>query len=104
MLEMVYEMVGNPVNDSLLFVEASPVFHADKIKVPLFIAQGARDPRVNKAESDQMVDALKARGIEVEYMVKENEGHGFYNQENQYDFYRAMIAFLNKHMIIKTGE
>lgn len=48
----------------------SPVFHVDQIKAPLFVAQGANDPRVNKAESDQMVEALKKRGIEVEYMVK----------------------------------
>jgi len=98
LLQMLYEMVGDPVKDSLSLAETSPVFLADKIKAPLFIAQGARDPRVNKAESDQMVEALKSRGIEVEYMVKDNEGHGFYNQENQFDFYRAMIVFLDKHM------
>ncbi len=98
MLEMLYEMVGDPVKDSLLLAETSPVMLVNNIKAPLFIAQGARDPRVNKAESDQMVEALKARGVEVEYMVKDNEGHGFYNQENQFDFYRAMINFLDKHM------
>ncbi len=54
-----HEMVGDPEKDSLLMAEASPVLHADKIKAPLFIAQGANDPRVNKAESDQMVEALK---------------------------------------------
>jgi dipeptidyl aminopeptidase/acylaminoacyl peptidase len=95
---MLYELVGDPVQDSLLLAEVSPVFHADKIKSPLFIAQGANDPRVNKAESDQMVDALKARGIEVEYMVKNNEGHGFYNEENRFDFYRAMEKFLARHI------
>ncbi len=97
-MEMMYEMVGDPKKDSLLMAEASPVFHADKIKAPLFVAQGANDPRVNKAESDQMVDALKKRGVEVEYMVKDNEGHGFYNEENQFDFYEAMEKFLAKHM------
>jgi predicted esterase len=55
----------------------------EKIKSPLFIAQGANDPRVNKAESDQIVEALKKRGVKVEYMVKDNEGHGFQNEENQ---------------------
>ncbi|MBN2524650.1 MAG: S9 family peptidase [Bacteroidales bacterium] len=98
MRELWYELVGNPVKDSLLLAEVSPVFHADKIQVPLFIAQGANDPRVNKAESDQMVEALKQRGIEVEYMVKDNEGHGFHNEENRFDFYRAMDAFLAKHI------
>ena len=72
----------------------SPVFHADKIKAPLLIAQGARDPRVNKAESDQMVAALAARGIQVEYLVKDNEGHGFRNEENRFEFYEAMERFL----------
>jgi dipeptidyl aminopeptidase/acylaminoacyl peptidase len=97
-LDQLYEMVGDPSKDSLLLASASPVFHADKIKVPLFIAQGANDPRVNKAESDQMVEALKARGIEVEYMVKSDEGHGFHNQNNQFDFYGAMEKFLEKHL------
>jgi len=97
-LEMMYEMVGNPVSDSLQFVETSPALNADKIVAPLLIAQGANDPRVNKAESDQMVEALKARGITVEYLVKDNEGHGFRNEENRFDFYRAMEKFLGEHM------
>jgi dipeptidyl aminopeptidase/acylaminoacyl peptidase len=100
-LDQFYEMVGDPEKDSLLFAEASPVFHADKIKVPLFVAAGANDPRVNKAESDQMVNALRNRGIEVEYMVKENEGHGFLNQNNQFDFYGAMEKFLEKYLKAK---
>jgi dipeptidyl aminopeptidase/acylaminoacyl peptidase len=97
-LDMLYEMVGNPVTDSLLLAEASPVYHVDKIKAPLFVAQGANDPRVNINESDQIVNALKERGIDVEYMVKDNEGHGFGNEENRFDFYRAMIVFLDKHL------
>ncbi|NEN24706.1 prolyl oligopeptidase family serine peptidase [Cryomorpha ignava] len=97
---MMYEMVGNPEEaaDSILLKEASPVFHADKIVKPLFVAQGAQDPRVNKDESDQMVAAMKARGVEVEYMVKDNEGHGFHNEENRFEFYRAMDAFLANHL------
>ncbi len=98
MLEMMYEQVGNPDTDAEQLDATSPALHADKICVPLFIAQGANDPRVNKAESDQMVEALKKRGIEVEYMVKDNEGHGFHNQENRFDFYRAMEAFLAKYL------
>lgn len=98
MLDMFYEMVGNPKTDSLMLAEVSPVYHVDRIKAPLFVAQGANDPRVNKAESDQIVQALKDRGIDVEYMVKDNEGHGFHNQENRFDFYRAMLTFLDKHL------
>lgn len=97
-LDQFHEMVGDPVQDSLLLAESSPVLHADRIKAPLFVAQGANDPRVNKDESDQMVAALRNRGVEVEYMVKENEGHGFRNQDNRFDFYGAMEKFLEKHM------
>ena len=98
MLEMMYEQVGDPVKDKEMMAAYSPALHADKIKVPLLVAQGANDPRVNKAESDQMVAALRERGIEVEYMVKDNEGHGFSNQENRFDFYRAMERFFSKHL------
>ncbi len=99
MLDMLYEMVGDPVKDSAMLKKASPVFHADKMTAPLFIAQGANDPRVNIDESDQMVAALKEKGVEVEYMVKDNEGHGFHNEENRFDFYRAMEKFLNQHLM-----
>ncbi len=98
MREMFYEMMGHPEKDKDLYTRISPIFHADKIKVPLLVAQGANDPRVNKQESDQIVEALKKRGIEVLYMVKENEGHGFRNEENRFDFYRAMEEFLGKHL------
>lgn len=97
-LQMFYEMVGDPVRDSLMLREVSPVLNADKIKTPLFVAQGANDPRVNINESNQMVEALRNRGITVEYMVKEDEGHGFYNEKNQFDFYNAMEKFLAEHL------
>lgn len=98
MLDMMYEMVGNPITDSIMLREVSPVFHVDKIVSPLFIAQGANDPRVNIDESDQIVEAMKKRGIVVEYMVKDDEGHGFHNEENRFDFYRAMEAFLSQQL------
>jgi len=97
-LEMLFEMVGDPEKDRDLLKAASPLFHVDKIKVPLFIAQGVNDVYVPKSESDQMVKALKKRGIDVPYMVKENEGHGFRNEENRFDFYRAVEKFLGKHL------
>jgi dipeptidyl aminopeptidase/acylaminoacyl peptidase len=96
--KQMYEMVGDPAKDSLLMRAASPVYHVDKIRCPLFVAQGANDPRVNKAESDQMVDAIKKRGVHVEYMVKNDEGHGFYNEENRFDFYGVMEQFLDQHI------
>lgn len=102
--EMLYEMVGHPQKDSLLLRDASPVFHVDKIVAPLFIAQGAHDPRVNKNESDQMVEALQKRGIDVPYMVKDNEGHGFRNEENRFDFYGAMEQFFFKYLGGRAAE
>jgi len=104
MLDMFYEMVGSPKADSLLLRKVSPAFHADKIVAPLFVAQGRNDPRVNVDESDQMVDAMKKRGVDVEYLVKDNEGHGFRNEENRFDFYRAMEQFLNTHLGEETAE
>lgn len=103
-LDMFHEMVGDPEKDKELLAAASPVMHADKIKTPLFIAQGAQDPRVNKNESDQMVEALKKRGVAVEYMVKDNEGHGFHNEENKFAFYEAMEKFLGQYLHPATAE
>jgi dipeptidyl aminopeptidase/acylaminoacyl peptidase len=101
---MFQELVGDPVKDSVLLAEASPALHADRIKAPLFVAQGANDPRVNKAESDQMVEALRKRGVTVEYMVKNDEGHGFANENNRLDFYNAMDKFFAKHLSAQKEE
>lgn len=105
-LDMMHEMVGDPTNpeDSARMISTSPVLNADKIVAPLFVAQGANDPRVVKSESDQMVEAMKARGVTVEYMVKDNEGHGFHNEENRFDFYRAMEGFLAQHIGGRTAD
>jgi len=97
-LDMLYEMVGHPEEDKKLLEAASPVFHIDKIKAPLFVVQGANDPRVNIDESDQIVRSLRERNIDVPYLVKYNEGHGFANEENRFEFYKAMLGFLAKHM------
>jgi len=97
-LEMIYEMVGHPERDAERLRATSPYFNADRIRVPLLVAQGANDPRVRKEESDQIVEALRGRAVPVEYLVKNNEGHGFQNEENVFDFYRAMEAFLARHL------
>ncbi|MCB0596964.1 MAG: S9 family peptidase [Lewinellaceae bacterium] len=97
-LEMLYEMVGHPEEDKELLEASSPVFHIGRIQAPLFVVQGANDPRVNIDESDQIVRSLRSRGIDVPYMVKYNEGHGFSNEENRFEFYKAMLGFLEKHM------
>jgi len=96
--QMFYEMMGDPVADADLLRAVSPLFHADQIQAPLLVIQGANDPRVKKAESDQIVEALRARGVDVPYLVKDNEGHGFHNEENRFDAYRAIEQFLGKHL------
>jgi len=103
--KMLYEMVGDPkTKDSIMMRENSPVFHTDKIKATLFVAQGANDPRVVQDESDQMVEAIEKNGVQVQYMLKENEGHGFRNEENRFDFYKAMTDFLDKNLKDKVNE
>lgn len=96
--ELFNQRMGDPVKDKELLEAISPLFHVDQIKAPLFVAQGANDPRVKQAESDQIVAALKARGVDVPYMLKQDEGHGFHNLENQLDFYRALEKFLARHL------
>ena len=98
MKKMLYEMIGYPEKDKALLRSASPVFHADQMKAPLLVAQGANDPRVKKSESDQIVSSLYKRGIEPLYMVKYNEGHGFRLEENRMELYRLMESFLEKHL------
>jgi dipeptidyl aminopeptidase/acylaminoacyl peptidase len=98
LLDMFYEMIGDPIKDSSLLEANSPVFHADRIKVPLLIAQGANDPRVSITHSSQMVDTLRKRGVQVEYIVKDNEGHVFTNEENMFAFYESVEKFLARHL------
>jgi len=78
--------------------EVSPIYQIDKINRPVYVVQGANDPRVNINESDQIVTALRAKGLNVPYMVKYNEGHGFYREENRMDFYSSMLGFLAKYL------
>ena len=97
-LDKMYAMVGHPERDKERLAATSPALHVDRIKTPLLIAQGARDPRVNKAESDQVVKALGERGVQIEYLVKDNEGHGFHNEENRFEFYAAMEKFFGRYL------
>lgn len=88
----------NDAEEAKIAKEVSPVFQADKIKKPLFVVQGANDPRVNINESDQIVTALRGKGFEVPYMVKYNEGHGFHREENRLELYKYMLGFFAKHL------
>ena len=84
--------------------EVSPVFLIDKIKKPLFVVQGANDPRVNIDESDQIVEGLRAKGVDVPYMVRYDEGHGFGKEENRIALYKSMMGFYAKHLKGKVQE
>jgi dipeptidyl aminopeptidase/acylaminoacyl peptidase len=90
--------VGDVEKDEALNQKISPLFHADKVKAPLIIAQGANDPRVNIKESDQMVEAMRAKGLPVTYVVYTDEGHGFARPNNRLDFYGRVDEFLAKHL------
>ena len=96
--QMYYETVGNPETDADYFRAVSPVFHTDKIKVPVLIAQGARDPRVNMNETNQFVKELKKRNVPVTYILKEDEGHFFRNIDNRLEFYKELEIFLDKNL------
>jgi len=99
-LEIIHEIWYDPniPEEKAIMEEVSPVNHIDKIRKPLFVAQGANDPRVNINESDQIVAALRARGVDVPYMVKYDEGHGFAREENSLHLYKAMMGFFAKHL------
>jgi len=91
------QWVGDPVKDREKLTEDSPITYLENMKKPLLIIQGANDPRVVKAESDQIVAALREKGVEVEYLVLEDEGHGFSKKENEINVYRHILAFLERH-------
>jgi dipeptidyl aminopeptidase/acylaminoacyl peptidase len=88
----------NSPEDQEIMKLVSPALNIDKITKPLFVVQGANDPRVNIDESDQIVENLRSRGFDIPYMVKYNEGHGFGHEENIIEFYRAMMGFFAKHL------
>lgn len=86
--------VGDPEDDALMLAQRSPLTYADRIVAPLLVIQGANDPRVVQAESDQIVDSLRARGVDVDYVVYPDEGHGFTKRENEIDALGRVAAFL----------
>lgn len=93
-----YTEIGNPETQMDFLRETSPLFHADKIVKPLIVLQGANDPRVIKPESDEIVEAIKKKNGMVEYIVFDNEGHGFTKKENEIRAYKAILDFLDKHV------
>lgn len=97
---MMYEIWYNMEDAKELEIakEVSPINNLDKINKPLFVVQGANDPRVNINEADQIVTAMRAKGFEVPYMVKYNEGHGFYHEENSIALYKTMLGFFAQNL------
>ena len=98
LLATVHKRVGNPETEKEFLESRSPLFKVDQIKIPILIAQGANDPRVKQAEAEQIVEAMKNQGIEYEYMLFPDEGHGFAKPENRLKFYAAVEKFLANHL------
>ncbi|MCH7760792.1 S9 family peptidase [candidate division TA06 bacterium] len=95
---LLYERIGNPETEEEFLKSRSPLFKVDQIQIPILIAQGANDPRVKQAESEQIVEAMKKKGIEYEYLLFPDEGHGLAKPENRLKFYAAAEKFLAKHL------
>ncbi|MCK5494122.1 MAG: S9 family peptidase, partial [Candidatus Omnitrophica bacterium] len=95
---IMYKKVGNPETEEEFLKSRSPLFKVQNIKIPMLIAQGANDPRVNQDESEQIVAEMKRRNIEHEYLLFPDEGHGFAKPENRLKFFEAAEKFLAKHL------
>jgi dipeptidyl aminopeptidase/acylaminoacyl peptidase len=104
--EALYKEMGNPHTDEEYLRGISPLFHPDKIVKPLIVLQGANDPRVLKVESDEIVEAVRKNNVPVEYVVFEDEGHGFRKNENKIRGYKAILDFLDKYLkgSVETAE
>lgn len=94
-----YLELGDPfTQDSVRLKRISPLFHTEKVTKPLMVLQGATDPRVLQVESDEIVAGVRANGVPVEYVLFEDEGHGFVKKENQIEAYSRIVQFLDKYL------
>lgn len=93
-----YKELGDPNTQEDYLTKISPLFHAENIVKPMIVLQGANDPRVLQVESDEMVEAVRANDVPVEYVVFPDEGHGFRKKENQIKGYKAIREFLDEHL------
>ncbi len=94
-----YTELGDPAEDRERLHRISPLFNAANITRPLMVLQGANDPRVLQVESDEIVEAARTNGVPVEYIVFEDEGHGFMKKENQMEGYKAILEFLDQYLM-----
>lgn len=97
-LKKMFEVRVGAADDPEFLKSRSPLFKADRIQIPLLVAQGANDPRVKQAEAEQIVEAARKNGKDVQYMLFEDEGHGFARPENKMKFYAAAEEFLATHL------
>ena len=102
--DALYAEIGNPETEEEYLRKISPLFHASNIRRPLIVLQGANDPRVLKVESDEIVEAVRKNGVPVEYIVFDDEGHGFTKKANRIRGYKAIREFLDKHLKNKGQE
>lgn len=96
--QSLYMKIGNPETNAEYLESISPLFHADKIRKPLLVIQGANDPRVLKAESDQIIEAISKNDIAYRYVVFEDEGHGFSKKQNRLTVAKVILEFLDEHL------
>ena len=97
--EALYLEMGDPnTADSVRLRKISPLFHTENVTKPLIVLQGAQDPRVLKVESDEIVEGVRKNGVPVEYVLFEDEGHGFVKKENQIEAYGRVLSFLDKYL------
>lgn len=96
--QYLYDELGDPATDKERLMRISPLFHADKIKNPVLIVQGANDPRVLQVESDEMVAEMRKNNVPVEYVLFDDEGHGFVKKQNRITASEAYADFLNKYL------
>ena len=96
------QWVGNPEKDKEKLIEFSPITYLETMTKPMLVIQGANDPRVVKEESDQIVQALKEKGRDIEYMLLEDEGHGFSKKENEIAVYTKILSFFNQFVEAKV--
>ncbi len=101
---MMRDWVGDPEDDEALLIERSPITYVDQVRAPLLVIQGAKDPRVNQAESDQMVERMRKNGGDVRYYVDENEGHGTTRRENSIKWYNMIADYIVEYLLDEPVE
>ncbi|AKQ64601.1 Peptidase S9, prolyl oligopeptidase active site region precursor [Myxococcus hansupus] len=96
--EALYQELGNPQTQEAMLRDISPLFHAEKIRKPLLVIQGANDPRVPKASTDALVETIRKNGVPIDYFVLPNDGHGFSSTKSEAETTLKILSFLDQHL------